>query len=103
MMLNHMTTPRVTIASAVAASCAALGVMKPRGLVAPGPQILNSGQRLPEVSFCFFLSFLFLLPFSRFCVPLFPVLLFVLSLFPLLRITRVAHLAASTGNVRGIW
>ncbi|CAJ1457410.1 unnamed protein product, partial [Effrenium voratum] len=32
-MLNHMTTPRVTIASAVAASCAALGVMKPRGLV----------------------------------------------------------------------
>merc|ERR1719491_2225629 len=32
-MLNHMTAPRVTIASAVATSCAAMGVMKPRGLV----------------------------------------------------------------------
>jgi len=32
-MLNHMTTPRVTLASAVATSCAALGVMKPRGLI----------------------------------------------------------------------
>jgi len=32
-MINHMTAPRVTIASAVATSCAAMGVMKPRGLV----------------------------------------------------------------------
>lgn len=36
-MLNHMTTPRVTIASAVATSCAALGIMKPRGLVVKDP------------------------------------------------------------------
>jgi len=36
-MLNHMTSPRVTIASAVAASCAAIGVMKPRGLVVKDP------------------------------------------------------------------
>lgn len=36
-MLNHMTTPRVTIASAVATSCAAIGVMKPRGLVVKNP------------------------------------------------------------------
>mmetsp|Transcript_133123 Transcript_133123/g.259186 ORF Transcript_133123/g.259186 Transcript_133123/m.259186 type:complete len:714 (+) Transcript_133123:45-2186(+) len=32
-MLNHMTAPRVTIASAVATSCAAVGIMKPRGLI----------------------------------------------------------------------
>merc|ERR1719491_2193245 len=32
-MLNHMTAPRVTIASAVATSCAAMGIMKPRGLL----------------------------------------------------------------------
>lgn len=32
-MLNHMTAPAVTIASAVAASCAAMGIMNPRGLV----------------------------------------------------------------------
>eukprot|EP00434_Breviolum_minutum_P018590 symbB.v1.2.016398.t1/scaffold1247.1/size129121/6 len=36
-MLNHMTAPRVTIASAVAASCAAIGVMRPRGLVVKDP------------------------------------------------------------------
>eukprot|EP00930_Biecheleria_cincta_P067151 TRINITY_DN5355_c0_g6_i1.p1 TRINITY_DN5355_c0_g6~~TRINITY_DN5355_c0_g6_i1.p1 ORF type:complete len:695 (-),score=120.85 TRINITY_DN5355_c0_g6_i1:214-2298(-) len=36
-MLNHMTTPRVTIASAVATSCAAIGIMSPRGLVTKDP------------------------------------------------------------------
>ncbi|CAK9034907.1 Patatin-like phospholipase domain-containing protein CIMG_04897 [Durusdinium trenchii] len=36
-MLNHMTVPRVTVASAVAASCAAIGVMRPRGLVVKDP------------------------------------------------------------------
>jgi len=36
-MLNHMTAPRVTIASAVATSCAAVGVMSPRGLVIKDP------------------------------------------------------------------
>lgn len=36
-MLNHLTAPRVTIASAVATSCAAIGIMKPRGLVVKDP------------------------------------------------------------------
>jgi len=33
MMLNHITAPKVTLASAVATSCTAPGVMQPRGLV----------------------------------------------------------------------
>eukprot|EP00392_Amoebophrya_sp_AT5.2_P003548 g3553.t1 len=32
-MLNHITTPRVTLASAIATSCAAPGIMQPRGLM----------------------------------------------------------------------
>jgi predicted acylesterase/phospholipase RssA len=36
-MLNYITTPKVTIASAVATSCAAVGVMHPRGLVVKDP------------------------------------------------------------------
>lgn len=36
-MLNHMTAPQVVIASAVAASCTAMGVMMPRGLLKKDP------------------------------------------------------------------
>lgn len=43
-MLSHITTPNVTIASAVAASCAAMGIMKPRGLVVKDP---STGELSP--------------------------------------------------------
>lgn len=43
-MLNHMTAPSVTLASAVAASCAAMGVMRPRGLVVKDP---STGDLVP--------------------------------------------------------
>jgi TAG lipase / steryl ester hydrolase / phospholipase A2 / LPA acyltransferase len=47
LLLNHIASPHVTLASAVAASCALPGIMDAQPLEAKGPtgQVVSGGER----------------------------------------------------------